>query len=155
LKELAKSKFEDDVDHGCLGDGFLDVVRLVYKSTPSNDRGMRDIITRVCSERSDRFLQNPGFITLMLDEAQLSIDVLRKVNEEKNAARLAVFEERQRSQLQENALRIEVLEERQRSKIQEIALKQEVLEERQRSKIQEAALKEETALLARKLKLKF
>jgi hypothetical protein len=47
LKDLAQRKFEHAVTNGWQDATFCSVVRSVYESTNSNDRGLRDIVTKI------------------------------------------------------------------------------------------------------------
>lgn len=76
LKLLAKSKFVGQVDSLLHVGNYPDIIKLVYESTPSSDRGLRDVITLACSGVIRKMLGEPVFDTLLRDIGDFGIDVL-------------------------------------------------------------------------------
>ncbi|KAL8955691.1 MAG: hypothetical protein Q9193_006549 [Seirophora villosa] len=92
LKNLAKGKFEAR----CRGFRWADVnlvaaLEVVYSSTPATDRGLRDIMARVCLQHIDEscgtVLDAPQLQELMIKEGALGVDVLVRAHAEMRSLR--------------------------------------------------------------------
>ncbi|KAI4264080.1 MAG: hypothetical protein L6R35_007314, partial [Caloplaca aegaea] len=85
LKSLAKEKFEDHC--ACFQWGIKNLVatlEFVYTSTPATDRGLRDIMARICLQRLNdscgKTLDTPQLQELMTKEGALGVDVLGRAH---------------------------------------------------------------------------
>lgn len=78
LKALARSKFEEVPSLEEVPVDFANVAREVYTSTPSGDRGLRDLVLTTCMAHMDDLFRNDDFNALLEEEAQLSRDLLRR-----------------------------------------------------------------------------
>ena len=76
LKALARSKFEALAKTDCLPTKFATIASIVFNSTPSSDKGLRDIVTNKSMAHLDTLLKDPAFSKVMQEEAQLPIDLL-------------------------------------------------------------------------------
>jgi hypothetical protein len=84
LKELSKTKFISCLPKAVLGhEPFVSVIKLVYKSTPCSDRGLRDVVSQHCSahmkellgiERFKAAVQNDGYIGLDLVQVSFELE---------------------------------------------------------------------------------
>ena len=54
----------------------LDVIRLIYSTTPENDRGLRDLVVRTVAQHWYYFLAFPQFKTFMAANTDFIIDVI-------------------------------------------------------------------------------
>ncbi|KAL8895564.1 MAG: hypothetical protein Q9207_008116, partial [Kuettlingeria erythrocarpa] len=77
LKDLATEKFRSRSDpyFWMQSDLFL-ALEVIYSNTPSGDRGLRDIISKLCAIRTDEFSENPRFRELMCKDGSMALDVL-------------------------------------------------------------------------------
>ncbi|KAI4088817.1 MAG: hypothetical protein LQ344_005794 [Seirophora lacunosa] len=92
LKNLAKEKFEARCRGFRWADANLVVaLEMVYSSTPETDRGLRDIMARVClqhiDESSGKVLDAPQLQELMIKEGALGVDVLVRAHAETRSLR--------------------------------------------------------------------
>lgn len=76
LKQAARLKFSL-ISHYMLGtDVYPQIIRLVYETTPSSDRGLRDIVARNCGAEIRTLVDNPIFSALAKELPDFSFDVL-------------------------------------------------------------------------------
>ncbi|KAI4111027.1 MAG: hypothetical protein LQ345_006887 [Seirophora villosa] len=92
LKDSAKEKFETRCKGFLWGDASLaTALEMVYGSTPATDRGLRDIMARVClqhiDELSGKVLDAPQLQELMIEEGAIGVDVLVRAHAETRSLR--------------------------------------------------------------------
>ncbi|EKG09370.1 BTB/POZ-like protein [Macrophomina phaseolina MS6] len=63
LKKLAIQSFEREANHTF--PLFPAAVRAVYETTPQSDRGLRDVVLRVCAANTNELMKNPHFEDMM------------------------------------------------------------------------------------------
>lgn len=63
LKKLAVHNFERDVN--ATFPRFPAAVRAIYETTPASDRGLRDVVLRVCAQHARDLMQKPPFEDMM------------------------------------------------------------------------------------------
>ncbi|KAF4312224.1 BTB/POZ-like protein [Botryosphaeria dothidea] len=63
LKKLAIQNFEKEVNHTF--PRFPAAVRAIYETTPHSDRGLRDVILRVCAANAKELMSKPQFESMM------------------------------------------------------------------------------------------
>lgn len=78
LKELAKAKFLSQADTLLSSHEFPEVVKTIYKSTPSKDRGLRDIVSQVCVKQVRELMEDEAFKGIISDVGDFGIDILRE-----------------------------------------------------------------------------
>lgn len=81
LKELAKQRFCTWARSEWARPDFPAIVRVVFESTPSSDRGLRDIIIALVAAHGDIFIKNADFRRLIQDVGELGLELLDKVLE--------------------------------------------------------------------------
>jgi hypothetical protein len=78
LKDLAQRKFEHAVTNGWQDATFCSVVRSVYESTNSNDRGLRDIVTKIACQNAGILKSRQDFLNLIDTLPMFTADLLRE-----------------------------------------------------------------------------
>jgi hypothetical protein len=76
LKTLAQEKFRQDADNLPV-DNLARVAHEVYASTPNGDRGLRDIVTRLCADLLPHIVQDDEVTMVLEDAAGFAYDVLQ------------------------------------------------------------------------------
>lgn len=82
LKELAKTKFLSQAnrlmsaDSLMLSDTFPEVITTVYKSTPESDRGLRNIVSRICVKHVRTLIEKEAFKDVIRKIGDFGVDVL-------------------------------------------------------------------------------
>lgn len=79
LKKIAKAKFQDQAGSLLSANGFSEVIRELYRSTPSSDRGLRDIVSQVCAQQGRTIVENPDLSNIILEVGEFGLDLLREV----------------------------------------------------------------------------
>ena len=79
LKELARERFGTCAENNWSCEEFPAIVREVVESTPSTDRGLRDIVSQLVAEHVQKFLDNEDFLHLLEDSGELGLNILRQV----------------------------------------------------------------------------
>jgi len=79
LKQLAKAKFEDQAGSLLSMREFPEIIRELYNSTPSSDRGLRDIVCQVCAAQGRLIVDNPDLNATIVDNGEFGLDLLREV----------------------------------------------------------------------------
>lgn len=77
LKNRAKGKFEDAVRTCWDMDDFSPAIVEVYTSTPSTDRGLRDIISKIAFENIKSLLKKHDFRSVLMEHAGFSADIVQ------------------------------------------------------------------------------
>ncbi|KAL8869760.1 MAG: hypothetical protein Q9174_004026, partial [Haloplaca sp. 1 TL-2023] len=78
LKDASQKKFAALCLNGrWYDDDILATMRTVYSTTLAGDRGLRDSILTVYSRNHSQLLQNPGLPTLLTEDSELALDVLK------------------------------------------------------------------------------
>lgn len=104
LKDLAKEKFRGrSASHLWRYSDLFDALEVIYSNTPSSDRGLRDIISKLCANTNDEedLLEKPRFRELMSKDGSMALDVLVE-SRKKHALDCGVLEgqlDRKRTQL--------------------------------------------------------
>jgi hypothetical protein len=78
LKELANKKFRDAVQEHWDSNDFVKAVEVVYTTTPSKDRGLRQVVKYVLKNHTE-LLDKPEIDTIIKQVPDLSYDVLRGI----------------------------------------------------------------------------
>jgi hypothetical protein len=87
LKALAQSRFSTWVKSNWNHPEFYSVVNEVYYSTPSNDRGLRDLVESVVKENVGSVLHNMNFREMLTTEmGELGVAVLSAVLDQKRSS---------------------------------------------------------------------
>ncbi|ERF75490.1 hypothetical protein EPUS_08304 [Endocarpon pusillum Z07020] len=79
LKDLAKQRFGRWARRNWACADFTAIIREVFNSTPSSDRGLRDIVSGIVANHSDFFIQKDGFRELVEDVGELGLGMLDKL----------------------------------------------------------------------------
>jgi hypothetical protein len=77
LKQSAQEKFKTAVGTGWGMDDFPQVIREVYKSTPPNDRGLRDVVAKVAHEHIQDLLKKSDFHVALEEAVGFAADITR------------------------------------------------------------------------------
>lgn len=76
LKEHAKENFSAAVDTGWSMDDFPLAITLVYTTTPSEDRGLRDVVIRVSNLHIDDLLSKEYFCEVLRNTTEFAADLV-------------------------------------------------------------------------------
>ncbi|KAI8648938.1 BTB domain-containing protein [Fusarium sp. Ph1] len=76
LKEHSKSKFGAAITTGWSLDDFPLAITVAYASTPSEDRGLRDLAVEVSRKNIDKLLGHDGFCELLRKTPDFSADLI-------------------------------------------------------------------------------
>ncbi len=79
LKEMAKAKFQGRAECLLSAKEFPEIIRELYRSTPSSDRGLRDIVSRFCAQQGRTIIDNPDFNAIIVEIGEFGLDLLREV----------------------------------------------------------------------------
>lgn len=79
LRELARGKFQTGAGRLLSATEFPEIVREVYSSTPSSDRGLRDIVSQICARRGREMVENPDVNPVIVEVGDFALDLLREV----------------------------------------------------------------------------
>ncbi len=77
LKELAKAKFQGRAISLLSAMEFPEIIRELYRSTPSSDRGLRDILCQVCAERGRTIIDSLDLNAIIAEAGEFGLDLLR------------------------------------------------------------------------------
>lgn len=80
LKELARCKFEIRSAESWQVDDIVTVLKAVYGTMPSTDRGLRDIIINVCSSYLDGLMYHKEFRQILHDNSALAVEMLDQLH---------------------------------------------------------------------------
>ncbi|KAF5554419.1 hypothetical protein FPHYL_8439 [Fusarium phyllophilum] len=76
LKTESKKKFELTIANGWATDDFPVAANLVYVSTPSEDRGLRDIVVETARKNIDQLVGKDGFCELTRETPDFAADLI-------------------------------------------------------------------------------
>ncbi|KAG5792812.1 hypothetical protein H9Q69_008114 [Fusarium xylarioides] len=76
LKTESKKKFELAIANGWATDDFPVAANLVYVSTPSEDRGLRDIVVETARKNIDQLVGKDGFCELTRETPDFAADLI-------------------------------------------------------------------------------
>jgi hypothetical protein len=79
LKEMAKAKFRSQAGSLLSAKEFPEIIRELYGSTPSSDRGLRDIVSQVCAQQGGTIVDSPDLSATILEVGEFGLDLLREV----------------------------------------------------------------------------
>ena len=80
LKRLAEVKV-DEVADGNMCDGFPAIVAAVFDTTPSSDRGLRDVVSRICADHIDAILADKTWNETLATNGEIGLSVFRVARE--------------------------------------------------------------------------
>ncbi|KAI9782297.1 MAG: hypothetical protein M1816_001910, partial [Peltula sp. TS41687] len=78
LKLLAKEYFSACAALHWPPENIQEIIKLVYESTPDNDRGLREIVTNLCLPHLDDLMKSDSFQATLLEQSAFCRDVLRE-----------------------------------------------------------------------------
>jgi hypothetical protein len=84
LKEMAKAKFQSRAGSLLSAKEFPEIIKELYRSTPSSDRGLRDIVSQVCAQQGRTIVDSPDLNTVIVKIGEFGLDLLREVLEYEN-----------------------------------------------------------------------
>ena len=58
---------------------FPEIIRELYRSTPSSDRGLRDIVSQVCAKQGRTIIDTPDLNVIIVEITEFGLDLLREV----------------------------------------------------------------------------
>jgi hypothetical protein len=79
LKEMAKAKFQGRARSLLSTKEFPEIIRELYRSTPSSDRGLRDIVSQVCAQQGRIIIDSPCLNAIIVEIGEFGLDLLREV----------------------------------------------------------------------------
>jgi hypothetical protein len=79
LKEMAKAKFQGRARSLLSTKAFPEIIRELYRSTPSSDRGLRDIVSQVCAKQGRTIIDTPDLNAIIVEIGEFGLDLLREV----------------------------------------------------------------------------
>lgn len=78
LKEIAKAKFRSQAESLLFVKEFPEIIRELYGSTPSSDRGLRDIVSHICAQQGRTVVDSPDLSASIVEIGEFGLDILRK-----------------------------------------------------------------------------
>lgn len=78
LKEMAKAKFRSQAESLLTVNEFPEIIRELYRSTPSSDRGLRDIVSQICAQQGRTVVDSPGLSASIVENGEFGLDILRE-----------------------------------------------------------------------------
>lgn len=82
LKTMSRQKFARCSQYYWANDDVLTLLQLVYETTPSTDRGLRDIMLDIYSEHRDDLMRNPRLPGVLEKDAAMAFDIFKRVKED-------------------------------------------------------------------------
>jgi hypothetical protein len=79
LKAFSSKKFKNSLATPWSSEVFSEIIRVVYESTPSTDRGLRSIVTETARKRGNCLMDCTEFRVLLESAPDFTIDLLQKV----------------------------------------------------------------------------
>ena len=83
LKELAQVKFESSLGDQEPHSNLPIIVNAVWETTPSSDRGMRDVVFEYCKCFDQEIISNEHLSGMLQDHGDLAVAVMREMLEER------------------------------------------------------------------------
>ncbi len=77
LRKLCVEKFSVGMKKPSEVINFPSLIRLIYESTPENDRGLRDVISKVAREHLAELIKNDDFAEVLKSVGAFAHDILR------------------------------------------------------------------------------
>lgn len=77
LKALAKDKFELVASAACNCEEFAAVAAKVFNTTPDTDKGLRDIVSRICAENIDTILACKTWNDVLTDNGAMGLAIFK------------------------------------------------------------------------------
>lgn len=78
LKLLAKEYFSACAALHWPPDNLPEIIKLVYESTPENDRGLREVVTNLCLPHLDELMKSDSFRATTIELSSFCYDILRE-----------------------------------------------------------------------------
>jgi speckle-type POZ protein len=81
LKDEAKEQFEIRAEAGNLvsASEFTEIITEIYRTTPSSDRGLRDIVSQICARHAQTIVNNTVFKSSIMETGEFVLDLLYEV----------------------------------------------------------------------------
>ena len=74
LKRLAEIKFDKTAD-GTMSTNFPAIVAAAFETTPSSDRGLRDVVSRICANHIDTILANETWKETLATNGEIGLAI--------------------------------------------------------------------------------
>jgi hypothetical protein len=78
LKEIAREKFRSRAENLLFVNEFPEIIRELYGSTPSSDRGLRDIVSHICAQQGRTVIDSPDLSASIVEIGEFGLDILRE-----------------------------------------------------------------------------
>lgn len=78
LKQMAKEKFQSQAESLLFVGQFAEIIRELYGSTMSSDRGLRDIVSRICAQQGKTIIDSPHLSASIVENGEFGLDILRE-----------------------------------------------------------------------------
>lgn len=81
LKDKAKEKFELRAETGNLvtASEFTEIITEIYRTTPSSDRGLRNVVSQICARHTQTIVNDPVFKSSIEETGEFVFDLLQEV----------------------------------------------------------------------------
>ena len=80
LKQLARKKFEELAQKGDNEiNAYTHAIRIVYETTPRDERGLRDVVAKLCKDNFRELATSSVFTQLMDEVAPFSADLAKEL----------------------------------------------------------------------------
>ena len=79
LKEMARVKFRSQAENLLSVKEFPEIIRELYQSTLSSDRGLRDIVSHICAQQGRIVVDRPDLSASIVENGEFGLDILREV----------------------------------------------------------------------------
>jgi hypothetical protein len=94
LKDLAQKRFSNWAENNWACHDFSAIAREVFETTPTSDRGLRDVVIRLAAMHADDLIRKENFRNLIEDVGELGLNVLcqllKRHSEEKSGLKARV-----------------------------------------------------------------
>ena len=80
LKIHAINRFKELIKNGWNTSDFIHSLKVIYKSTPLHDRGLRDLAPKAASQNLDALLEDEDFQEVISELAEFAKDLIHELN---------------------------------------------------------------------------
>ena len=92
LNKLAEVKFSAIISEIWPHKDFPAVIQAVFESTPSNDTGLRGVVTKVCLEHIDEIIKDEAYTSLLRTTEVLAFSLLQSIKASNDEAQVQLLQ---------------------------------------------------------------
>lgn len=75
---MARVKFRSQAENLLSVKEFPEIIRELYRSTPSSDRGLRDIVSHIRAQQGRTVVDRPDLYASIVENGEFGLDILRE-----------------------------------------------------------------------------